>query len=50
MHDNSCKVKYKLTRMTTFINTKLKKQLDNETNIVKYRVTANITEYPTISK
>ena len=35
--------------MTTFIKTKLNK-LDNQTNIDKYRVNANITEYHNISK
>ena len=35
--------------MTTFINTKFKKS-DDQTNIDKYRVTANITEYHNISK
>ena len=34
---------------TTFIKTKLKKS-DDQTNINKYRVTANITEYHNISK
>ena len=32
------------TRMTIFIKTKLKKS-DDQTNIDKYRVAANITEY-----
>ena len=32
------------TRMTTFIKTKLKKS-DDQTNIDKYRVAANITVY-----
>ena len=35
--------------MTTFIKTKFKKS-DDQTNINKYRVAANITEYHTISK
>ena len=35
--------------MTTFIKTKFKKS-DNQTNIDKYRVVANITEYHIISK
>ena len=35
--------------MTTFIKAKLKK-LEDKTNIDKYRVTANITEYDTISE
>ena len=37
------------TRMTTFIKTKLK-ILDNQRNIDKYSVAANITEYHIISK
>ncbi len=36
-------------RMTIFIKTKLKKS-DDQTNIIKYRVAANITEYHIISK
>ncbi len=35
--------------MTTFIKTKFKKS-DDQTNIDKYRVLANITEYHIISK
>ena len=35
--------------MTTFIKTKFKKSED-QINIYKYRVTANITEYYNISK
>ena len=35
--------------MTTFIKTKLNK-LDDQTNIDKYRLAANITEYHIISK
>ena len=35
--------------MVTFIKTKLKKS-DDQSNIDKYRVTANITEYHIISK
>ena len=35
--------------MTTFIKTKFKKS-DDQTDIDKYRVTANITEYHIISK
>ena len=35
--------------MTTFIKVKLKK-LDDQTNIDKYRVAANITEYHIILK
>ena len=35
--------------MTTFIKAKLKKS-DDQTNIDKYRVVANITEYHIISK
>ena len=35
--------------MTTFIKTKLKKS-DEQKNIDKYRVAANITEYHIISK
>ena len=35
--------------MTTFIKAKLKKS-DDQTNIEKYRVAANITEYHIISK
>ena len=37
------------TRMTTFIKAKLKKS-DDQTNIDKYRVAANITENHIISK
>ena len=37
------------TRMTTFIKTKFKKS-DYQTNIDKYKVAANITEYHIISK
>ena len=37
------------TRMTTFIKTKFKKSYE-QTNIDKYGVTANIIEYPNISK
>ena len=33
-----------ITRMTTFIKAKLKKSYD-QTNIVKYKMAANITEY-----
>ena len=33
-----------ITRMTTFIKTKFKKS-DDQTNIDKYRLAANITEY-----
>ena len=39
----------KKTRMKTYINTKFKKS-DNQTNIDKYRVVTNITEYHIISK
>ena len=35
--------------MITFTKAKLKKS-DDQTNIDKYRVSANITEYPIISK
>ena len=38
------KKKYIKTRMTTFIKSKFKKS-DDQTNIDKYRVAANITEY-----
>ncbi len=38
-----------LTRMTTFIKTKFKIS-DDQTNIDKYRLAANITEYHIISK
>ena len=38
-----------LTRMTTFIKTKFKIS-DDQTNIGKYRLAANITEYHIISK
>ena len=37
------------TRMTTFIKTKLKIS-DDQTNIEKYRLSANITEYHILSK
>ena len=37
------------TRMTTFIKTKFKKS-DDQTNIDKYRVAANIIEFQIISK
>ncbi len=37
------------TRMTTFIKTKFKIS-DDRTNIDKYRLAANITEYHIISK
>ncbi len=37
-----------IIRMTTFIKTKLKKS-DDQTNIDKYSVDANITEYHIIS-
>ena len=37
------------TRMTTFIKTKFKIS-DDQTNIGKYRLAANITEYQIISK
>ena len=37
------------TRMTIFINAKFKKS-DDQTNIDKYRVAANITEYNIVSK
>ena len=37
------------TRMTTFIKTKFKNS-DDQTNIDKYRVASNITEYHIISK
>ena len=37
------------TRMTSFIKTKIKKS-DDQTNIVKYRVPANNTEYHIITK
>ena len=37
------------TRMTTFIKTKFKIS-DDQTNIDKYRLSANITEYHIISK
>ncbi len=40
---------YIKTRMTTFIKTKFKKS-DDHTNIDKYRVLANITEYHIMSK
>ena len=39
----------KRSKMTTFIKVKLKK-LDDQTNIDKYRVAANITEYHIILK
>ena len=39
----------KKTRMTTFIKTKFKIS-DDHTNIDKYRLAANITEYHIISK
>ena len=42
-------VVYSRTKIITFIKAKLKKS-DDQTNIDKYRVTANITEYNTISK
>ena len=38
-----------ITRMTTFIKTKFNK-LDDQTNIDKYRLAANITEYHIVSK
>ena len=38
-----------ITRMTTFIKTKFKIS-DEQTNIDKYRLAANITEYHIISK
>ena len=38
----------KLTRMTTFIKTKFNIS-DDQTNIVKYRLAAKITEYHIIS-
>ncbi len=38
-----------MKRMTTFIKEKLKNS-NNQTNIVKYRVAANITKYHIISK
>ena len=38
-----------IARMITFIKAKLKKS-DDQTNINKYRVAANITEYHIISK
>ena len=40
---------YKETKMTIFIKAKLKKS-DEQTNIWKYRVAANITEYHIMSK
>ena len=40
---------YNKRRMTTFIKTKFKKS-DDQKNIDKYRVAANITEYIIISK
>ena len=40
---------FKKTRMTTFIKTKFKLS-DDQTNIVKHRLAANITEYHVISK
>ena len=43
------KMKYIETRMTTFIKTKFKISYD-QTNIDKYRLSANITEYHAISK
>ena len=42
------KVDVSTTRMTTFIKTKFKK-LDDQTNINKYRVAANLTEYHILS-
>ena len=42
-------INYNLTRMTIFIKAKLKKS-NNHTNIEKFRVTANVTEYHIISK
>ncbi len=45
---DSSKVFMNQMRMATFIKAKLK-QLDDQTNIVKYRVGANITEYHIIS-
>ena len=39
----------KRTRMTTFIKAKLKNS-DDQTNIDKYRVAPNITEYIILSK
>ena len=44
-----CIASIHITRMTTFIKTKFKKS-DDHTNIDKYRVAANITEYYIISK
>ncbi len=43
------KLVYTQTRITTFIEAKFKKP-DNQTNIDKYRVAANNTEYHIISK
>ena len=45
----SLNIKHHLTRMTTFIKAKLEKS-DDQANIEKYRVAANITEYHNISK
>ena len=42
-------VYYTKIRMTTFIKTKFKKS-NNQTNIGKYRVATNITEYHIIQK
>ncbi len=42
-------LKYKVTRMTQFIKTKFKIS-DNQMNVDKYRIAANITEYHIISK
>ena len=44
-----CHRRCSLTRMTTFIKTKFKRS-DDQTNIDKYRLAANITEYHIISK
>ena len=43
------KIIFKKTRMTTFIGTKFNMS-DDQTNIDKYRLAANITEYHIISK
>ena len=44
-----CSIYVYKTRMTTFIKTKFKIS-DDQTNIDKYRLAANITEYHIISK
>ena len=49
MNRQNYRVAYILTRMTTLIQTKFKIS-DDQTNIDKYRLAANITEYHIISK